>query len=278
VGLVGFSTDISRLEFRSISATRVNDCYEDDLVSIIITSYNSAGFILSSLESIASQSYKNIEIIIVDDGSTDDTLDVIEEFKNSHIGSMIVVIGMTNNHGTYIAKNIGMTYSKGKYIGFHDSDDWAHPQRIENHLSAQKTNQTNFSISKLLRVSGNGRFISKYKFPLDRLSMVSLIIDRDVFNKLGFFRKKRFGSDSEYFKRIQRFTGGSFSRIDKVLMLCSSRDSSLTNHIDTGLENKGAVRRKHFAMRWTLWHDVCERHGKIPYVTFDETKYDYKVL
>lgn len=92
----------------------------DDLLSIIIPAYNIESYIGRCLESLIIQTYKNIEIIIIDDGSTDNTLSIIKEYCNKD--NRIKVIHK-KNEGVSVARLTGMKKANGEYIGFVDGDD-----------------------------------------------------------------------------------------------------------------------------------------------------------
>lgn len=91
-----------------------------DLISIIVPVYNVENYIKECINSIINQSYKNIEIILVDDGSTDNSGSLCEEF--SLIDSRIVTFHKENG-GLSDARNYGIRHSNGEYIMFVDSDD-----------------------------------------------------------------------------------------------------------------------------------------------------------
>ncbi|GAB5493514.1 MAG: hypothetical protein Phog2KO_37290 [Phototrophicaceae bacterium] len=99
------------------------------LVSIVIPTYNSAEFISETLTACLAQTYQPCEIILVDDGSQDNTLDIVNSFAES-----IRVIQQTNQ-GPAIARNTGILEAKGDFIQFCDSDDILHPEKIEKCLS-----------------------------------------------------------------------------------------------------------------------------------------------
>jgi len=248
-------------------------------VSIILTTYNEIELVLVSLKSLLNQTYQNIEIIIVDDASEDDTRSQLEALKKQN-SLDITLIFLKQNHGTYIAKNIGLTYAKGDLLTFHDADDWAHPQRIEEHVSEHEKNEkVKFSISKLVRITDKGYFYSRHIYPLDRLSMVSLMIDKSLLKEVGFFRIQRIGSDTEYFERLKKFTKYKFARIDKVLMICAHRDNSLTTSCETGVDGFATTsKRKHHWNQWNQWHKILKKARRKPYVGFDTNKYEHEVL
>lgn len=94
----------------------------DELVSVIVPAYNAADTIRRCVLSIEEQTYKNIEIIVVDDGSTDNTLELLEELCEEY--SNIEVYHHEKNMGLFAARLTGVKYAKGTYLGFVDSDDY----------------------------------------------------------------------------------------------------------------------------------------------------------
>ena len=97
-------------------------------VSIIIPVYNTAEYLEKCLESCINQSLEDIEIIIVDDGSTDDSFTIAEEYRKNLSNINIVRI---ENSGLSVARNTGLAMATGKYVFFCDSDDWLDLQYIE---------------------------------------------------------------------------------------------------------------------------------------------------
>lgn len=99
------------------------------LVSILIPLYNSEKYIAETIESCLNQSYKNIEIIIVDDGSIDNSFSIAQKYE-----SEIVKLYKQENKGACAARNKAFELSKGEYIQYLDSDDLMSPNKIENQL------------------------------------------------------------------------------------------------------------------------------------------------
>lgn len=96
-------------------------------VSIIIPVYNVAKYLHRCLDSIVNQTFKDIEIVIVDDGSTDESLRVCEEYK--YIDNRILLIHKDNG-GLSSARNKGLEYVSSKYVIFVDSDDYIHKDMV----------------------------------------------------------------------------------------------------------------------------------------------------
>ncbi len=99
-----------------------------ELISIIIPVYNTKKYLERCIESVRNQTYKNLEIILVDDGSTDGTGDLCDEYKK--LDSRIVVLHKENG-GQGTARNLGINVANGEYIAFVDSDDWIEADMYE---------------------------------------------------------------------------------------------------------------------------------------------------
>ncbi|TDE18687.1 glycosyltransferase family 2 protein [Dyadobacter psychrotolerans] len=108
-----------------------------NLVSVVMPCYNCEKYVTSAIKSILDQSYANLELIVIDDGSTDGTLGKIKDFRDSRI----CLIGLKQNRGNYAARNIGMKAASGEYICVMDADDVARPERLQRQLEFLKNNQ-----------------------------------------------------------------------------------------------------------------------------------------
>lgn len=98
------------------------------MISVIIPIYNVCEYLEAAIESIINQTYKELEIILVDDGSTDSSVDIIEKYEG--IDDRIICIHQ-ENQGLSSARNTGLKEAHGKYVFFFDSDDYLHPQALE---------------------------------------------------------------------------------------------------------------------------------------------------
>lgn len=106
------------------------------ILSVVLTVYNVEKYIARALECLSKQSFKDFELIVVNDGSTDGSLKLIEEWKDKF--KSIIVVNQKNN-GVSAARNRGMSLSKGKYIIFLDSDDLYEEDMLENMLKIMQT-------------------------------------------------------------------------------------------------------------------------------------------
>ena len=122
----------------------------DDLVSIIMPSYNTASFIAESIQSIQAQSYENWELLIVDDCSTDNTDDVV---KNYLADTRIRYLKNEKNCGAAISRNRALCESKGKWIAFLDSDDLWTPDKLEKQIGFMEKHGYHFSYTNYSEIN-----------------------------------------------------------------------------------------------------------------------------
>ena len=129
-------------------------------ISVIIPTYNREKLIVNSLRSVLNQTYSNIEILIIDDGSTDNTKKEIDKIKDKRIK----YIKLNKNSGSCNARNIGIKMAIGTYISFQDSDDIFHPDKLKKQFRNLIKNKSDFDFCKILIVINN---TNKYVFPDD---------------------------------------------------------------------------------------------------------------
>ncbi len=116
----------------------------DKKVSLIIPVYNTANYLRRCLESAVSQTYANMEIICVDDGSTDGSEKIVDEFARKDKRVIAIHQG---NRGESNARNRGLKISGGDYIGFMDCDDWIEPDMYENLVAALEAKSADMAIA-----------------------------------------------------------------------------------------------------------------------------------
>ena len=111
------------------------------LVSVVIPLYNAEKYIEETIQSILDQTYKEIEIVIVDDGSTDQSPAIVKELGEKYPGKVRYV--HQSNQGVSVARNTGIENATGEYIAFLDSDDLWHPTKLEKQVKSMHTNEMN---------------------------------------------------------------------------------------------------------------------------------------
>lgn len=132
-----------------------------DLVSIIMPSYNTAGFIAETIRSVIAQTYENWELIIVDDCSTDNTDAVVAEFLAD---TRIRYIKNEQNSGAAISRNRALREARGRWIAFLDSDDLWLPEKLEKQIAFMKEKGYAFSYTDYAEIDesshSNGRIVT----------------------------------------------------------------------------------------------------------------------
>jgi len=118
----------------------------NELVSIITPSYNSVRFISETIESVLDQTYKNWEMIIIDDGSSDNSTKIIESYLLKD--SRIKLIKLSKNMGPATTRNYGIKESKGRYIAFLDSDDLWYPDKLLQQIPFMHNNDIALSYTR----------------------------------------------------------------------------------------------------------------------------------
>lgn len=122
---------------------------QNELISIIVPIYNVEKYIDKCIESIVNQTYKNIEVLLIDDGSTDNSGNICKKWINK---DNRIKYYHQNNSGVCSARNKGLNEANGKYIGFVDADDWISPTMYESLYSLLINYQCNLSICSRIRI------------------------------------------------------------------------------------------------------------------------------
>lgn len=126
----------------------------DELVSVIMPSFNTAEYISDSIKSVQSQTYQNWELLIVDDCSSDNTDKVVEPFLDDR---RVKYIKNEKNSGAAVSRNRALREAKGRWIAFLDSDDLWVSQKLEKQIRFMKKNDYHFSYTVYSEIDENGR-------------------------------------------------------------------------------------------------------------------------
>lgn len=135
----------------------LNRNFENGLVSVIIPVYNAERFLRQSIESVINQTYKKVEIIIIDDFSKDSTPLIIKHY--SELYNNIFYYRQSNNQGVAVARNIGLDLACGQYVAFLDSDDIWEPIKIEKQILLMKSKRASISYTAIVMIDEQGKVI-----------------------------------------------------------------------------------------------------------------------
>ncbi len=232
------------------------------LVSVVIPVWNSADFLPATLDSILAQTWAEIEIIIVDDGSTDDIEAALVPYRGK-----IRYIRQDNWGGPSRPRNVAITAAQGKYISFFDSDDLMEPEKLSISLSVLEQNpQVDFIFSNFREIDEfdkvlNEDFLLPYTsfrraievptggglnfipgrqaftelLQTNFVGTSSVVCKRDLFDKVGSFDEKMLNADDVDMWRRIAYSGSGFAFVDKVLHSYRKRPGGVTA--------RGSVRR-----------------------------------
>jgi len=128
------------------------------LVSIIVPMYNAEKYIAETIESVINQTYKNWELLIVDDCSTDSSRDIVRKYINKD-NRIKLIESETNFGGPARPRNIGIEHAKGDYIAFLDADDVWFPEKTEKQLYFMQKYDLNFSSTSIIKINNNSKLI-----------------------------------------------------------------------------------------------------------------------
>lgn len=204
----------------------------EPLVSIVIPTYNSEKYILETIESVKKQTYKNWELIVIDDCSKDKTQEILESSKEE---KKIKVINLNKNSGAGIVRNIGIKEAKGKYIAFLDSDDIWNEKKLEKQINFMEENKYEFTFTDFHRIDEKGKIIKRLKVPkvttynknlyYNTIQTSTVIYNQETLGKI-YFPEIRKRQDYGLFQEILRKTNAY--GLNEDLMTYKIRKESLS--------------------------------------------------
>lgn len=167
-------------------------------VSVIIPTYNRANLVGKAIKSVLSQTYQDFEIIVIDDGSTDNTEEVIRSFKDKKVK---YIKKYKKNKGISVARNIGIKMARGKYIALLDSDDEWLPEKLDKQSKVLQSESPEVGVvcSWSYNIDEKGNYISKRCLPkkggyiyedllsTNPISVPTVLIRKECFNRVGLF-------------------------------------------------------------------------------------------
>lgn len=225
------------------------------LITVIIPTYNSAQYLTAAVESVLQQTFKDLEILIIDDGSKDNTSELVKSF-----GDKVRYI-YQENAGVSIARNNGIKESKGKYVAFLDADDTWLPTKLEKQVKALKDNPDyKFCFSDFVGVDQNLQPIEMKRARLlnsaikDLLlrgnvvgSICAVLCERELFDEVGGFDPK-LSQCADWDMWIRLATLTDFLFIDEQLVTYRQHDSNMSRNAILLEQDSLCVLEKGFAM------------------------------
>lgn len=143
-------------------------------VSVVMPNYNGAKFISQSIESVINQTYPDWELIIIDDFSSDDSIEVIKSYEKIDVRIQLHKLNQNAGHPS-VVRNYGIYIASGRFIAFLDSDDIWFPKKLEQQVNFMNENQIDFAYSGYQCITEDGKIIKRQIIPPASLSYTKLL-------------------------------------------------------------------------------------------------------
>jgi O-antigen biosynthesis protein len=238
--------------FDRLTATAATATDSGEMVTVIMSAFRPNQSIRTAVRSITAQSWSNLELLIVDDGSPTEYKDLLRDVAAMDV--RIRLLTAPRNSGTYQARNYALEYARGEFVTFQDADDWSHPRRLELQIEALCSSGALATSSWAVRAFPD-LSVTFIGYPPNRLNASSLLFRRKpVLELLGGFDPVRKSADIEFRARLAAAALGSLHDLpeSKPLAITQLRSQSLSRADAT----PGWMRWDRLAYRdaYTLWH------------------------
>lgn len=264
------SDDTGATPFDRLRAAPVSRVDDDAKVSVVVSAYHPDRALLTSVRSLLAQSWHNLEILVVDDGSPDEYDAILDECDR--LDARVRVIKLAVNSGTYTARNTACDAATGEFITFHDSDDWAHPHRIATQVAPLRADpELMATISQALTVGEQG-VVTKPGRALNLLCTPSLLFRREpVLARLGYFDPIRKAADTEFLRRIGPVFGdAAVLKLPEILTLMRQGAESLSRaEFRAGWKHPARVA---YQSSYRPWHEAIKRGTADPFLDKDAAR------
>jgi len=230
-------------------------------VTVIMPAHNAAPTIATALRALADQSWRALSVIVVDDCSTDNTLDVARTFCRTD--PRFTVMQTSRNSGSYEARNLALARTETPFVTVHDADDWSHPQKIERQVRALARSSAPYNYTMLCRARSDLVFVSGTR-PTSRLvgpNHSAGLFRTDALRSAGGWDEVRISGDTELFWRLEAIQGRTqaHSRNRRLLPDCPL---SFARDLDQSLSKASATNaltmfhgvRREYREAAAFWH------------------------
>ncbi len=228
-------------------------------VSVILTSYNQADNLRSTIANVLASTYENLEVVVVDDCSSDESAQVLADISDARVKKVL----LSENGGPYMARNAALEIAKGDLIAFHDCGDYSSANRIQTEVEVLLAQPELKAVrTRHLRLTDDGVPIFENNAQFAGEAPVTMMVRREVFKHMGGFLPTRTRGDIEFLRRMQAVYGD-----DSV---------TLVNFpFYTASEPKNSVRFQHTTVRNFLrscntWHAAIKENPSV----FDSWRFD----
>jgi hypothetical protein len=255
---------------------------KDPFISVIMTTYNSGAYVERAILNVLAQTHQRLELIVVDDASTDDTFEVL--LALSRDDPRIRPLKMFKNRGTYWCKNFGIACSTGRYVTFQDSDDLSDADRLRLQLRELQSTRAAMCTCNYVRVDKDDLVVLNRGRKERKAIMAPLIDKEQVIPRAGYFDSVRISADDEFIRRVGiAFGQEQICHVDRPLYRAVVRDGSLTNEgrtkadisvveaSETDQSYLSAPRRE-YVCQYQRWHERLKSGAEQPVMAFPQLR------
>lgn len=235
-------------------------------ISVIMPAYNAEQFIQTALRSLLAQSWGNLEILVVDDCSTDATSECVAALARQD--KRIILLQQPVNRGSYAARNLALQNATGIFVVNHDSDDWSHPQRLELMVRPLIDNpSTVATMADWVRADTGLHFqIWRIDNSLVEPSVSTLMTRTEAVRNLGGWDEVLVAADHEMWQRLLRYYG-----LDAVmnvypgtpLVIARQLPQSLTMATGTHIRSTLFGLRQLYSLLADTWHTTAKERDSL---------------
>jgi glycosyltransferase involved in cell wall biosynthesis len=247
-----------------------------------MTTYNSASYVKNAVLNVLQQTHEDLELIIVDDASSDNTFEILLELAGTD--PRVRPFKMFKNRGTYWCKNYAITRSMGRYITFQDSDDVSTLDRLELQLRELQETNCIMCTCNYVRVDASGSVMLNRGLKERKAIMAPLLDKQQLLRHVGYFDSVRTSADDEFTRRIGiAFGQGRICHIDMPLYRATVRKGSLTNDARTNADisiGDGdesdhsflSAPRREYVRQYSAWHEQLKWGTEPPRIDFPQLR------
>jgi Glycosyl transferase family 2 len=239
------------------------------LVSVCMSCFNAERYLEQAMRSILDQTHRNLELIVIDDLSSDSTPQIIDRLARED--DRIRVLRNPTNRGTYVSRNQAFAQARGEFFTVMDADDFALPERLARQVANLLAHPERIGVwTDWVRMFDDGRFYFKVQWggTYQHEAVATLMIRRqEVRDRVGYWDSVRFAADTEFIFRLKRVYGkDAVPKLSLPSVISLFHENSLTNHPVTGISEGGlSPVRQRYRDSWMRWH---EQHGAPLFVPF----------
>ncbi len=175
----------------------MNATSPDRLVSVVMPLYNGARYLQRPVESVLAQTHGELELVVVDDSSTDGGADLIDEYARSD--QRVRLVRSERNGGVASARNRAIELARGRYVAFLDSDDWWHVDKLRRQLSALDTHNAAIAYASYQRMAEDGSPLAVVE-PPSTVGHRDMLHSNHIGNCTGIYDRERLGGDGHFRK------------------------------------------------------------------------------